>query len=157
MAGYPLARLVTLRQHRFDEAQRNCATAEQKVQQGQTAIVNKKKEIDEYIIWREAEINRRYDAIMNKELTSEGFEKFKKGLADLQMQEVKLNEQLYELKEQLKQLEEALVQAKEELKQAGAALNKLEEHRKIWTAQARIEAERKEEKELEDFKSRKLY
>ena len=155
MATYPLARLIGLRRHRQDDASRLKSLAQKKLEQSKNAVITKKKEIEEYKIWKEEEIVRRYDAIMFKQMTSEGFESFKQGIANLEFGLLKLMEELEECKKDVDTKKNNLLQAEAELKEAIAALNKLEEHRNMWIESQRIEHERAEEKELEDFKVKK--
>ncbi len=151
MATYPLAKLIGLRAHRVDEAQRNRVLAEKKVEQAKKNVLQKQKEIDEYKIWKEQEAQRRYDEVMFKELSSDKFEKFKQDIANLNIGELKLIDEKHTLEQEVETLKIELEKSKEALKKASADLNKLEEHRKIWTEAQRIENERKEETELEDF------
>ncbi|HAR80603.1 MAG TPA: hypothetical protein DCR21_07190 [Succinivibrionaceae bacterium] len=155
MATYPLSKLIGLRAHRVDEAHREHLLAIKKVDQVQTAIKKKKQEIDDYRIWKEEEIQRRYDSVMYKKLSSDDFEKFKQALANLNIGELKLEDELRNLKNDEDNLKKELEEAKQALKKANSELNKLEEHKKIWTEMQKIENERKEESELEDFHSKK--
>ena len=98
MATYPLAKLIGLRSHRVDEAQRGRLLAQKKVEQAQTAIKQKKQEIADYKVWKEEETVRRYDSVMYKELSAEAFEKFKQDLANLNIGELKLEDELHTLK-----------------------------------------------------------
>lgn len=155
MATYPLAKLIGLRSHRVDEAQRGRMLAQKKVEQAQIAIKQKKKEIADYKVWKEEETLRRYDSVMYKELSAEAFEKFKQDLANLNIGELKLEDELHTLKDNEVTLKKELEEAKLVVKKATADLNKLEEHKKIWIEMQRIENERKEESELEDFHAKK--
>lgn len=155
MATYPLAKLIGLRSHRVDEAQRNRMLAQKKVEQAQSAIKKKKQEIEDYKVWKEEETVRRYDGVMYKELSSDSFEKFKQDLANLNIGELKLIDELHTLETDEVKLKKELEDAKNLVRKATADLNKLEEHKKIWLEIQRIENERKEESELEDFHSKK--
>lgn len=155
MATYPLAKLIGLRSHRVDEAQRNRMLAQKKVEQAQSAIKKKKQEIEDYKVWKEEETVRRYDGVMYKELSSDSFEKFKQDLANLNIGELKLIDELHTLETDEVNLKKELEDAKNLVRKATADLNKLEEHKKIWLEIQRIENERKEESELEDFHSKK--
>ncbi|MBQ3678989.1 MAG: YscO family type III secretion system apparatus protein [Succinivibrio sp.] len=155
MAAYPLAKLIGLRSHRVYEAQRNRMLALKKVEQAQSAIKKKKQEIEDYKIWKEEETLRRYDSVMFKELKNEAFEKFKQDLANLNIGELKLQDELRVLQNDEVTVKKELEEATLVVKKATADLNKLEEHKKIWLEMQRIENERKEESELEDFHTRK--
>lgn len=155
MAKYPLEKLIGLRSHRVDEAQRARMLAQKKVEQAQTAIKKKIQEIEDYKVWKEEETVRRYDSVMFKELSNEAFEKFKQDLANLNIGELKLQDELRVLKNEEVSLKQDLEKAKEFERKATADLNKLEEHKKIWLEIQRIEIERQEEAELEDFHTKK--
>ncbi|MBQ9221010.1 MAG: YscO family type III secretion system apparatus protein [Succinivibrio dextrinosolvens] len=156
MAKYPLEKLIGLRSHRVDEAQRERMLAQKKVEQTQTAIKKKIQEIEDYKIWKEEETLRRYDKVMFKKLTSESFEKFKQDLANLNIGELKLQDELRILKNDAESLKQELKNKKDAEKKASVELNKIEEHKKIWLEMQRIEEERQEESELEDFHTRKI-
>ena len=157
MAKYPLERLIGLRQHRLDEMMDYQNVCQKKVEQTQMAIVKKKQDIEDYAKWKEEEIVRRYQNIMNKRLTSEAYETFKEGLANLEIQVLNLENQLNELQNELRNQQSELETAKQKVKEASNDLNKLDEHKKIWLANARIEEERSEERELEDFHGKKSF
>lgn len=93
---------------------------------------------------------------MFKKLTSESFEKFKQDLANLNIGELKLQDELRILKNDAESLKQELKTKKDEEKKASVELNKIEEHKKIWLEMQRIEEERQEESELEDFHTRKI-
>ena len=95
MAKYPLEKLIGLRSHRVDEAQRARMLAQKKVEQAQTAIKKKIQEIEDYKVWKEEETVRRYDSVMFKELSNDAFEKFKQDLANLNIGELKLQDELH--------------------------------------------------------------
>lgn len=155
MATYPLAKLIGLRSHRVDEAHRAHLLALKKVEQAQAAIRKKKQDIEDYRVWKEEETVRRYDSVMFKELSSDAFEKFKQDLANLNIGELKLEDELRILQNDEANLKRELEESKIAVKKATSDLNKLEEHKKIWTEMQRIENERKEESELEDFHTKK--
>ncbi len=157
MAKYPLEKLIGLRAHRMDEAQRNKQLTEKKLEQGIIAVKNKEKEIVDYKKWKEEEAQRRYDSIMYKKLSNDQFEKFKQDISNLNIGELKLIDEKHELEKQVEELKEEVKKAAQVLKEMSAELHKIEEHKKIWLEMQRIELERKEESELEDFHAKKLY
>ncbi len=157
MAKYPLEKLIGLRAHRMDEAQRNKQLTEKKLEQAVHAVQAKIKEIEEYRKWKEEEAQRRYNEIMNKTLSNEQFEKFKQDISNLNVGELKLIDEQHELEKNVENLKEEVKKAAQLLKEMSSELHKIEEHKKIWMEMQRIELERKEESELEDFHAKKNY
>ncbi|MCR5084115.1 MAG: type III secretion protein [Succinivibrionaceae bacterium] len=154
MPGYPLASLLDLRQHRAEEAEHAQGLARQRHEQSVREVASRREELEKYKSWREEEIERSYQGIFGKAMGERELEKFKAYLASLAMKQLTYEERVEEARRQERQDQEALDAACEETRRAKAAKTKLDEHFEIWSQAQRLEQERAEEKELEDFRSR---
>lgn len=70
MEKYPLAPLLKVREYREDAAKNALSAAERAVVEAQEAVERCRGELERYKVWRQEEVERRYDAIMGNGLTS---------------------------------------------------------------------------------------
>ena len=64
MEKYPLAPLLKVREYREDAAKNALSAAERAVVEAQEAVERYREELERYKVWRQEEVERRYDAIM---------------------------------------------------------------------------------------------
>lgn len=69
MEKYPLAPLLKVREYREDAAKNALSAAERAVVEAQEAVERCRGELERYKVWRQEEVERRYDAIMGKGLS----------------------------------------------------------------------------------------
>ena len=138
MEKYPLAPLLKVREYREDAAKNALSAAERAVVEAQEAVERCREELERYKVWRQEEVERRYDAIMGKGLSLKELDVFKAGLGALADGELKL--------------EESIAQALENVKKRQHETAKIVTHRDIWLVEAKREAERLEDLEMEEFK-----
>ena len=80
MEKYPLAPLLKVREYREDAAKNALSAAERAVVEAQEAVERCRGELERYKVWRQEEVERRYDAIMGKGLSLKELDVFKAGL-----------------------------------------------------------------------------
>ena len=147
MEKYPLAPLLKVREYREDAAKNALSAAERAVVEAQEAEERCREELERYKVWRQEEVERRYDAIMGKSLSLKELDVFKAGLGALADGELKLEEAVTQALENVKKR-----QAREAARQAQHETAKIVTHRDIWLVEAKREAERLEDLEMEEFK-----
>ena len=156
MVRYPLEALLSLRKHRVDDAILAHAQVVLRLKQ---AVKDHEKALDDlnkFKIWKESEIERRYRLILNNTLFCKDLERFKAGLAALDVEEMRYQERLEKAQVHLEAVKKEEIDAKDLIKRTNQAVIKLEEHRKIFLVQEKINAERTAEHEFEDFHPRKI-
>lgn len=151
MAKYPLEALLSLRKHRLDDAilahAQVLARLKQAVKDHERAL----DDLNKFKCWKDLEVERRYQFILNKTLPCKDLENFKADLASLDVEEMKYRERLEKIQVQLDSIKKEEIVAKDLIKKTNQALIKLEEHRKIFLVQDKINAERLADVEFEDF------
>ena len=152
MEKYPLEALLSVRHYREEEASRVVRDAEMRCREAQKRIEDLQNELNAFRIWRKEEEDRRYDAIMDTAMTREELENFKAGLAALAEREVKKQEEVTLAEKELKKSESLLEQARNQARLAQKETAKIQAHKDIWSQDARKEAERQEDLELEEFR-----
>ena len=145
MEKYPLAPLLKVREYREDAAKNALSAAERAVVEAQEAVERCRGELERYKVWRQEEVERRYDAIMGKGLSLKELDVFKAGLGALADGELKLEEAIAQALENVKKRQEDVRKAQHETA-------KIVTHRDIWLVEAKREAERLEDLEMEEFK-----
>lgn len=152
MESYPLEALLAVRHYREEGAQRNVRSAEQSLREAEKAEETKKRELEEFKIWRHDEEERRYDAIMERPMTITQLDDFKAGLALLADMELQKLDAVEKAGKQVEDSAKALDSAKSAAKQAQKNTAKIQAHKDIWQEEAKKEAERLADLELEEFR-----
>ena len=129
-----------------------CGFAQYRQLKAQEAVERCRGELERYKVWRQEEVERRYDAIMGKGLSLKELDVFKAGLGALADGELKLEEAIAQALENVKKRQEDVRKAREAARQAQHETAKIVTHRDIWLVEAKREAERLEDLEMEEFK-----
>ena len=151
MTVYPLAPLARVRQLREEAAATDYSAREKALAAARQETLARRKALEDYLVWRKNEEERRYLEILGKELAGKDLDTFKSGLADLREKDNVLMEAV---EEALKAEEEAARrrdEAAETLKRRRKDKEKIDEHRKILRVGEAREAERREDLEMEEF------
>lgn len=150
---YPLESLLSVRRFREDGAKRDLTRSQQHMREAKEACEAKQSEIEQYRIWRVKEEDRRYEAFLGKPTNVGGIERFNAGIAALAAEEITKTLELDQLRKQESEAKKQLEQAQEGVRLARKNTAKIEVHKEIWSEEARKEAERAEDLELEEFKT----
>ena len=118
---------------------------------------DKQKAFEEYVQWRIQEEKRLYDNIINTEVHQNDLDKLKLKVAQLREKDVTLEQALVQAGQQVQEAEQALAEAKEAYNLAMQAVQKFEEFTRIQDEEAKKEAERLEDLEMEEFTVRPRY
>ena len=153
MPAYPLQSLLTVRYFREEGAKNAVRAAERRLAEAQEAVRNKAEELERYRIWRPQEENRRYDAIMGTSLSLEDVAEFRAALGALAEGEQRRAQEVAEAEKVAAQKEAEVIAARAAVAEARKEAAKIEAHRDIWLAEAKKEAERQADLELEEFKA----
>ena len=152
METYPLESLLSVRHFREESAKREVRYAELSVREAEEEVVRRRKELEEYRLWRHEEEERRYDAIMNKPMNIRQIDVFKAGLASLAAQETAREEEVVKATRKVQDAEQALASARENARKAMKNTAKISAHKDIWAEEAKKEAEHAADLELEEFR-----
>ena len=153
MEKYPLAPLLRVREYREDAAKNALSAAERAVVEAQEAVERCRRELERYKVWRQEEVERRYDAIMGETMSLEEVAGFRASLGALAEGEQERILAVTEAEKAVGQKEREVAAAREAVAEARREAAKIEAHRDIWLAEAKREAERQEDLELEEFKT----
>ncbi len=152
MDAYPLESLLSVRHHREEGAKRGVRLAEAALREADKAIVDRQRELEEYRLWRREEEDRRYDAILGQALSTRELDIFKAGLASLAEGERLKAEAVAKARKDAEAAAKELDKARAAAKQAQKNTAKIQTHKDIWQEEAKKDAERKEDLELEEFR-----
>lgn len=151
MKKYPLAALLNLRLFRQDKAMRALQTCEKKLANAKKKVKQAIEKHEEFMVWLGEEEQRRYQSIMGKEMTLEDIDEFKAGLLSIRGRESHYLENILKARNHVQVCKDDVAQAKKDLLAAQKGTMKIEVHKERWTELAKLEAERAEELEMEDF------
>ena len=153
MPSYPLQSLLTVRHFREEGAKNEVRAAERRLAEAREEVRKKEEELERYRIWRPEEENRRYDAIMGETMSLEEVAGFRASLGALAEGEQERILAVTEAEKAVGPKEREVAAAREAVAEARREAAKIEAHRDIWLAEAKREAERQEDLELEEFKT----
>lgn len=153
MLSYPLQSLLTVRHFREDAARNELRAAERRLAEAREEVRKKERELARYRIWRPEEENRCYDAIMGESMSLEELAGFRAALGALAEGEQERILAVTEAEKTVGRKEREVAAAREAVAEARREAAKIEAHRDIWLAEAKREAERREDLELEEFKT----
>ena len=148
---YPLEVLLSVRNLRQDKAMGNLTKAESRLAEARRHLRECRKKHEDYLVWLAEEEERRYDSIMEKDMTLLDVDEFKQGLCTIRGMEAGYLERILRAEKGVADCEEDVRQAKAALLEAQRATMKIDAHKERWMELARKEEERLEEVEMEDF------
>lgn len=153
MLAYPLQALLSLRYFREEGAKNAVRAAERRLAEAREEAHRRMEELERYRLWRPQEENRRYEAIMGERLSLEDVAGFRAGLGALAEGEQQRVQAVAEAEKAAAQKEAEVLAARAAVAEARKEAAKIEAHRDIWLAEAKKEAERQADLELEEFKA----
>lgn len=149
---YPLESLLSVRTYREDAAKRNLVRAQQAIREAEAEKVKREEELEAWRVWRVEETDRRYAAFLGKPTQIEQIDAFNHGLSILAEDELVKIAAVDTAQENVEKCKTACEQAKTNAKEARKNTAKIETHKSIWQEDAKKEAERLEDLEMEEFK-----
>lgn len=155
MTAYPLAALLSLRSFRQDKAMRSLQTCERLLAEARRAVKKAIQKHGDFLAWLAREEEIRYGSIMEQRMTLDDVDDFKAGLLGIRGRESLYLEDILKARNQVEVCKKNVETAKAELLAAQKGTMKIEVHRDRWLELMKLDAERAEELELEDFMSPK--
>lgn len=151
MPSYPLQSLLNVRHFREEGAKNDARAAECRLADARQELQNRHEELERYRAWRPQEEKRRYDAILGEAMNMDELSTFRSSLSSLAEAEEQRAQAVTEAEKAISVKERELAAARAAVAQARREAAKIEAHRDIWLAEARREAERREDLEMEEF------
>ncbi|MDR2892011.1 MAG: type III secretion protein [Deltaproteobacteria bacterium] len=151
MTAYPLTPLARIRQLREDAAATECAGREKALLAARQETLLHRKALEDYLLWRKEEEERRYQAILGQEMPRREMEIFKSGIAALRDKDAILLEAVEAAQKAEAEAARLRDEAVKILQQRRKDKEKIEAHREIWQSGEAKEAERREDLEMEEF------
>ena len=154
---YILEDLLKIRETRVDTAKAEVKTKEYRYEQAVKKVEQKKKELQDYHIWRIQKESALYEGIKNKLVRLKDLDALRQHIALLRERELALKKAIIEAEKEKEETLLELNKSKEQLRQAIKEHEKILEHKKRWLEDIKKEMERKQEIELEEFKAKIAY
>lgn len=149
---YPLDALLNVRHYREKAAERGILAARHALEAAKGRVEAEKRDFEAWRAWRAAEVERRYKALLGHPIPIDGLLGFNNGLAALDARALEFELRIAEAQKALEEETAKLEAAKLAATRARQNAAKIEKHKSIWAEEAKIEAERAEEREFEEFK-----
>lgn len=154
--AYVLGELLKIRLMREQWAKDALIKAQNILEAAIRKVEEKKKELEDFRVWRVDEEKRLYDEVMRKHVKRIDIDALKLKLADLEKKELEHIQAIDDAKEERERAKEGVEAARVAYNLAVVGVQKLEEHKSGWMAEWTKEQEAIVEKEMEDFKALKV-
>lgn len=152
---YPLAMLIDIRNRRYGSLLQNQRQYKDKLLQLSNILALKKKELEDYKVWKKKEVNRRYDQIMGVSKTLKEMADFNQEIADLDYEELEKKLAIEEIKGEISKCKAQLEKINIEVANALKSLEKIKKHQELWFVEQKKINDFRADLELEDFKVKK--
>ena len=148
---YPLEALLNVRLYREDAANRSVAIAKRELKEALETAQAVREALSAWRIWRDAETERRYEALLGRRVVIEKLQAFNQGLANLSLQELEKTAAVEAADKKALECRKKMETAAQAARAARQNTAKIELHKSIWAEESKKEAERAEDLELEEF------
>jgi type III secretion protein O len=149
---YDLADLLKVRELREDAASKAVTQAQEKLKSCEDYLEKKKKQLEDYKLWRPGEEDRIFAKIMKKEISQEKLSEVKAEISILREKELVIEKEVEEAEIAVKEAVAALDKAKEDHRASMRELEKIKEHKLLWVEEVKKEEEFSADKEMEEFR-----
>lgn len=149
---YPLQDLVTVRRIREDAAKRAVSQARNDLVASRQRVEEAREACERFRVWRVEEEKRSFERIARRDITLERLEEQKQEVRVLHDQQGQHEQAILDAEAAVIECERRLAERINEHRIAQKDLEKLEEHRQIWSDEQAGILARKEEDEMDDFR-----
>ena len=149
--SYPLEAPLNVRLYREDAANRGVALAKRELKEALETAQAVREALSAWRIWRDAETERRYEALLGRPVLIEKLQAFNQGLANLSQQELEKAAAVEAADKKALEGRKKFETAAQAARAARQNTAKIELHKSIWAEESKKEAERAEDLELEEF------
>lgn len=146
--------LVEVKRMKEDAAIKEMQEKQLQLDQSREALKAKVVEHDEYHEWREAESQRLYKEVLDQDVQVSRLNMLRDQVQSFKEKQQQLKEEVVAAETAVEEAVQHLANAREIRVKAYKVLQKFEEYRKIIQTMENQEAERREELETEEFKTR---
>ena len=151
---HDLLRIKRIREKSAEEEVRKC---KYRVELAVQDVETKKKNLEEYKVWRYQEEQRLYDNIMNTSVKQFDLDILKQKVAKLREKDLVLEDAIKEAEKHLEETRQELEEARQKHVLATQAVQKFEEFTDVLDQEEAKEKARLEELELEEFTPRNRF
>lgn len=149
---YPLQDLVTVRRIREDAAKRAVSQARNDLAAARRRVEEAREACERFRVWRIEEEKRSFERIERRDISLERLEEQKQEVRVLRDQQGEHERAILDAEAEVVACERRLAERTSEHRTAQKDLEKLEEHRQIWSDEQAGILARKEEDEMDDFR-----
>lgn len=148
---YELDDLLRVREIRKDRAEKELKKAQQLLREAEQAVVQAKKELEDYKIFVIQESQRLYDQVIRKRINKQEIDNLNFMIKELQSRIFDYEKRVEDAILACDKAKENLDQCREALRLAERNIDKIESMKDVWREQVRIEEERAADAEVEDL------
>lgn len=151
---YPLKPLLSVRLLREENAAAAAVVAKRRVTEALQAVEKRKRELQDYLVWRVEEENRLFEEIRNRELESGEIEQHRETVRNLRVKDAEYEKRVSDAEQDVIRAREAQAKEEEAHRLAVKDRQKIDAHRELWQEEENKRLTRAEESEMEDFSVR---
>lgn len=149
--SYQLESLLNIRKNKYEKAKALKLVLLNALDDAKKNIQICQKNVDDYILQKEIEIDKKYALIINKILSRQDLDLFFDELNKINDKEIYLLTKLKEAQNHKDDLQEQYNKAIQDLSISQRSFYKLKEHKKLYLKDLQIQKDKDEENELSEF------
>lgn len=149
---YALEDLLRIRTLRENAASEVVTKARRKLEAALKEVERCQRELDDYRVWRVDEEERLYSKVLKQAVPFKELNEIKATVAWLREKELDYHKKVNDAQTASEQARKELIQAQARYREAVKAVQKIEEHKKIWVHEWNLEQEALADKELEEHR-----
>lgn len=151
---YVLADLMRVRNLRKDRAERELKHAREHLAQAKSMVLQREKELHDFEIWVDQEIDRQYNEVLKKQVRKGSVDDLQANIRLLKGRMLEYVKRLNDAKEEVRKAEDNVKIKHEEVLKANRELEKLDEHKKLWIEEQKKLEELLGDREMEEVKTK---
>ncbi|BDV01963.1 hypothetical protein TDMWS_20480 [Thermodesulfomicrobium sp. WS] len=150
---YPLEDLFRIRRVREERAEREVTARREEMEAARRHLARCREDLQEYRRWRPGEEDRLFMEIKERFVHLDAVEELRLRISMLRAEELSKERAVGEAEQKFAEARQRFEEARAAYRKAVQGRQKIEEHRRLWTVEARKLEEESADKELEDFSS----
>lgn len=148
-----LTELLRIKEYRESQAETEAQRRRRRLEDVVRALEDLQRKLEEFRVWSLEHERGLYAELCTRLVKLREIEQLRNRVAELRNEERNLEQRVLDVEQERRKVARELAEALELLREAGKKKNKFVELARIYSDEARRELERKEELELEEFRS----
>lgn len=153
---YELQSLLRIRTMREERAAAELTTARREVSMAQDRLDRRTRDLAEYEAAKDERRERIFEAVMGRTVSMDDLDRAREGVSRIDEEGILKADNVVQAKAELQKCRDNAESFRRAFVSASKNRMKIAEHKAVWEAAEAVEADRRQESELEDFTGKKV-